>query len=261
MTRRVVIMTAVLFAAPALPQTMPCLRNDGQCPLIGCAQPGTSEAEANLARNTHVARNARLYSLSIDDFEELQLAANRIGLQGFAIAVGERRRYEKLLAAGRSNEKIGDGARVEFTGFIVGTPHARRTDSANCRAVGRENNSFRFHLAALPDDTEFDAILAELIPRGRHQLWTLERLRRIAQLRKPVRVTGKLFYDSKHFVNSDPTNELQGSPRRLSLWEIHPVSEFWVCKACSLRDCERPDQWIELEKMPEVTAERQDVCQ
>jgi hypothetical protein len=226
-------------------QTTPCKSATmvSECPTIGCAAPGTPEAEANTLRKHHPPTTGAIHRLGIPEFERLQIAANRLGLQGFAIAYGERSEYQKL----------GEGQRVEFTGFIVGMPHARRTDSANCRLIGRDNNSFRLNLAELPDDTEFDSILAEVIPQKRPLGWTLPKLRYLARTKRRVRVVGQLFYDSKHVVNSDPDDEQPGQPKRLSLWEIHPVSEISVCRFCYVSQCDpkRQNDWFPLERVPD----------
>jgi hypothetical protein len=38
-----------------------------------------------------------------------------------------------------------------------------------------------------------------------------------------VLVIGGLTYDNDHSVNADPQHPKRGQPKRLSLWEIHPV--------------------------------------
>lgn len=42
-------------------------------------------------------------------------------------------------------------------------------------------------------------------------------------------VRGQRFYDNKHRVNDDPDHELHGQPKRFSLREVHPITEFFVC--------------------------------
>ena len=68
----------------------------------------------------------------------------------------------------------------------------------------------------------------------------------------PVLVRGQLFYDNKHLVNSDPDDVKPRQPKRFSLWEIHPVTEFHVCVTVD-NDCDPKDlaQWEPLENMEE----------
>lgn len=252
MIRRLAFATALsLTMVPNVSaQTTPCKNATtlSECPTIGCAAPGTPEAEANTLRKRYPSKTEAVRRLDTPAFERLQIAANKLGLQGFAIAYGERSEYQSL----------GEGHRVEFTGFIVGMPHARRTDSANCRLIGRDYNSFRLHLAEFPDDTEFDSILAEVIPQKRSGDWTLPKLRYLARKKRRVRVVGQLFYDSKHVVNSDPDDEQPGHPKRLSLWEIHPVSAISVCRFCYSSQCDpkREGDWVPLERVPDPDLRR-----
>lgn len=38
-----------------------------------------------------------------------------------------------------------------------------------------------------------------------------------------------LTYDNERLVNADSQHPKNGQPRRLSLWEIHPITALWVC--------------------------------
>ena len=44
-----------------------------------------------------------------------------------------------------------------------------------------------------------------------------------------VRVRGQLFFDNHHKVNSDPNHNIANQPKRMSLWEVHPITAFDVC--------------------------------
>ena len=51
------------------------------------------------------------------------------------------------------------------------------------------------------------------------------------------------------FVNGDAQNPLQSQPKRFSLWEIHPVSQFLVCKRTANNcDIDTDSDWTPLEK-------------
>lgn len=243
--KAVCLVLAILVASVLTAQTAPCISDDvlrqclpdhcleeKYCPARGCAQSSTPEAEANQVRKIRPPASP-LTDLELEDFESLQIQANKQGIQGFAIAVGKRGRYRRFdlppAKTGKARGSVGEGNRVRLKGYIVGIPHARRTDSANCRLVGRANNNYVIHIAFLADDTEFDSVVAEMIAQRRDLNWNLEKLRKIATDKRPIKITGQLFYDNKHLVNSDPDEELPGHPKRLSLWEIHPVTEMEVC--------------------------------
>lgn len=141
---------------------------------------------------------------------------------------------------------IGEGDVVTVKGFLVGTPHISRPAAFDpCEQFGYENNDYLLNVGEFAGDTEYDTIVAVMTPHTRNPAWDLERLRRIARTATMVRITGQLFYDSKHRVNRDPVHELEGQPRRLSLWEIHPVSAIEVCRMKQQSDCRSKDATFE----------------
>ena len=70
--------------------------------------------------------------------------------------------------------------------------------------------------------------MVEMIPQDRPASWNSKKLKRAAREDRPVLIRGQLFYDNKHQVNGDAEHD-NGEPKRFTLWEIHPVTEFWVC--------------------------------
>src|SRR5947209_7232826 len=199
-----VFIALVVLRATSLPaQTIPCMVHPTDiinCPAIGCAVAETPEAAANEVRNT-TPPEGRPILLKMDDFERLQATVRM--QQG--LVAPDRTKFRGLKV--RQNMTLSEGDVVSLLGFIVGTPRAHRADPANCLLVGRDSNVFRINIAELRDDTEYDSILAELIPRTwdsyhqahrRNAMWTLEKLRRLRSEGLKVRVTGKLFYGNKH---------------------------------------------------------------
>jgi hypothetical protein len=92
----------------------------------------------------------------------------------------------------------------------------------------------------------------EMIPQDRHNGWTAKKLKRIAREERPVLVRGQLFYDNMHLVNDDPDDVAASEPKRFSLWEVHPVTQFLVCMMANKR-CNRKNitsqQWKRLEQV------------
>lgn len=90
----------------------------------------------------------------------------------------------------------------------------------------------RHHLVRVPDMCAFGPVQAPLMEVKAH----------------PVRVTGHLFFDASHKPcesDTDPTN-----PKRISLWEIHPVYAIDVCVNGTLASCPAANdsKWIPLDK-------------
>lgn len=185
--------------------------------------------------------------LSFHQIEILQDQTDRSGvLQG--IAIPKRDSVLKRFALDDKKPPLtaGEGDVVAVKGFLVGTPHVSRpADFDPCKEFGYANNDYLLNLGEFAGDTEYDTIVAVMTPHTRNAAWDLERLRSIARSGTMVRISGQLFYDSKHRVNRDPVHELDGQPRRLSLWEIHPVSAIEVCRMKQQSDCRSPGATFE----------------
>lgn len=215
-------------AQKSKPQRKPCAADLDSCPSRGCAKDGTPDALANrLKRTQPPSDNARL--LTLDDFEQLQdQATHRVG-QKVNLTKTQRNTLRVLsTAAGQ----VSEGDVVAVSGYIVGGPRPNKSgESVNCRLKGSGNNDFHIPIARDPTDSEFDAIVVEMIPQRRPKEWSVRVLKRVANEKRPVLLRGQLFYDNKHVVNDDQDSPRGGQPKRFSLWEIHPVTEFYVCMA------------------------------
>ena len=57
-----------------------------------------------------------------------------------------------------------------------------------------------------------------------------------------VLAVGSLTYDNEHILK-----HVNGQPKRISLWELHPVLAFYVCPAAKTCDTTSTNgHWIEL---------------
>ena len=67
-----------------------------------------------------------------------------------------------------------------------------------------------------------------------------------------VLIRGQLLYDNLHEVNDDPDNVKASQPKRFALWEVHPITEVYVCmtasKKCDPKKVKEP-QWKRLENV------------
>jgi hypothetical protein len=143
---------------------------------------------------------------------------------------------------------------VRLSGFIASGPLKPRPsggESVNCRFTGPEQNDFHITIVPRRADTEHRGVVVEMIPQGRPRGWTTEKLNDVLDQGRRVLVVGGLFYDNLHVVNDDPSNEIARQPRRFSLWEIHPITEFYVCErprnACN---ADRISDWTPLNDFP-----------
>ncbi len=230
-------------AANARVKAPPCAQGLESCPSQGCAQPRTPEALLNEQKRAWPSSGNPVL-LTLNDFEAPQGQADALVGQGVPLDQGGRR---KLRGLRHSHRQISEGDLVQITGYIVGRPFSvSATESANCRLRGPVNSDFQITIARDPDDSEFDGIAVKMIPQTRPRGWTLEKLQQIGGKRWQVLVRGQLFYDNEHRVNDDPGDEVPGQARRFSLWEVHPVTDFYVCVDKECRPGELGD-WKRLE--------------
>jgi hypothetical protein len=211
----------VIEAAPA------CQPDLASCPVEGCAAPGSSHAAVNKQKRNVPTGSA--LRLGFEDFTTLQAQAEDLVGQGHGLTADERAALRDLTV---SVGTAAEGSKVELTGFIGAglKPHSNSGESVNCRLKTAKNNDFHISLVEAGGQTEFDGIVVEMTPQDRPAGWTLAKLVRLRTLGRMVKVSGGLFYDNLHSVNNDAANPVGGQPARFSLWEIHPVTEFLVCK-------------------------------
>lgn len=221
-----------------------CVVRLTSCPEFGCAGENTPDGLSNILKRTLPSGNKpRL--LTVDDFSTLQdEATQRVGDKKAALSELQRRKLHGLPMHGG---KISEGDLIAVAGFIVGDPHPNTGESVNCNLHGASNNDIHITIASEPGSDEMDGFVVEMIPENRPDSWNREALEDIKHRRQQVLVVGQLFYDSKHHVNDDPDNPLQGDPKRMSLFEVHPITKFFVCDHAKTCDPNSERDWTRLE--------------
>jgi len=162
-------------------------------------------------------------------------------------------------------EELGEGRIQGVIGYLY-QAKLEGAESTNCELVGPENVDYMIHVgfddkiaAALRDRSSLSpsdrkkitqtSIVAEITPFYRlkfHPGWSIGQFS--ALLGRQIKVIGQLMLDSEHFVVSQDC-ALGLSPQcwRASAWEIHPVTELYVCvsdKPCPVQD----SHWVKLEQ-------------
>lgn len=239
----------VAVAAPAPRRPPHCVVEDAaNCPEIGCAEDGSEHALLNETKRRRPTGSGT--TLTFEDFEELQrLATPLIGQKG-PLTRAQRNRIRRLNAPSGT---VGEGDKVRIAGFIVGDPHHNSSgESVNCHLPRVANNDLHITLARRPGpkSLEFQGIVVEMIPQDRPAEWGVSRLNKARNQGKLVLAVGQLFYDNEHWVNKNPRKNKGGQPKRFSLWEVHPVTEFYVCnRGDNQCDPDRPGKnggWVSL---------------
>ena len=137
---------------------------------------------------------------------------------------------------------LGEGNLVVFEGYVFSATQ-ECGETVNCgAAVPDVNASHDIHIPLLAqprktgetsakadrDKEECTSFVAEMVPHHRFPEWTACNVKEVAQQGLKVRVTGQQFFDGSHSTckNGQPDGD---NPKRLSLWEIHPIYSFEVC--------------------------------
>jgi hypothetical protein len=142
------------------------------------------------------------------------------------------------------------------------------SETSNCKLT--DPNAFDYHLglgldSALaskaratrptPRDAAFsklekDSFVAEMTPFTRHTKWTFSRVNALQG--QQVKVVGQLMVDNAHFnANDDCGFPSSQTCWRSTVWEIHPISQFYVCKASGGCTALSPaSDWTNLDDMP-----------
>lgn len=223
------------------------------CPLDGRGKVGNVPSTSDIASNHRKRHELSLgptTTLTFADFVRLQKDVEQIfgidsHLQTLSLEEADR---AKLHSLELSNGSVSEGDLVQILGFVVPPdPHPNTGEAVNCYEKGPANNDFHITIAgATTANSGYSGIVVEMIPQDRPPEWSLANLAQIEAEKRPVLVIGQLFYDMKHKVNDDPAHKKQGQPVRTSLFEIHPISGFFVCKTMTTCRADSSSDWAPL---------------
>ncbi len=197
-----------------------------------------AQRKANTAKNQLCTPGPPVL-LTFQDFEQLMGAAEDHGIEFGSFKHPKdrtvlRNLYTKTVAG--QAVSVGEGSLVRVVGYVADAVVSNKSsgESVNCKRKAKVNNDIHITLVRQPDDPPCRGIVAEVIPHYRPKAW---RDTTISEIERPVRVTGHLFFDSPHLPCDDQGNPISGNPARVSLWEIHPVYSFEVCRQTTPASC------------------------
>jgi hypothetical protein len=203
--------------------------------------PYTADSDEGLRNEAkrHVPAAGTPRTLTLDDFARLQRDVGDASAHKTPFTPTRAALHQLAIAGG----EVSEGDLVQLVAFVV-IARGQHAESVNCG--GSDGADIHISLAAVNGD-EFSGIVAEMIPQlPRPAGWDAGTLNRINDEGLPVLVVGGLTYDNEHLVNKDKTHIKSGQPKRMSLWEIHPITEFYVCVDAHGCDPAVHDQWIAL---------------
>lgn len=226
---------------------------DDACTVAGeseeYAPSSQAQRRANEAKNQLCAPGPPVL-LTFKDFEHLQGRAEDEGIPfGPFKHPKDRSALRNLYSTSANGEAVtvGEGSLVRVVAYVAEarTSNVSSGESVNCKRKGKANNDIHVTLVRRRDDPPCAGIVAEVIPHFRPTAWQDTA---IAAITRPVRVTGQLFFDSPHLPCDEEGRAVGGNPARVSLWEIHPVYAFEVCKHTTLAGCrgDHDEDWTSL---------------
>lgn len=199
---------------------------------------------------------------SLEDFQKFDHATIELGL-------GKKRQvnFSPDLA------DIGEGNIYRVIGYLYyAIPGGIET--SNCKLIDVDYRDYHIGIGFDPDmandiangtitiskkDTDTDpikqaSVIVEMTPHYRtqfHENWTLPRVQQLAG--RQVKVVGQLIVDNEHNdagQNCAFPNHDESSCWRASTWEIHPVTNFYICKT---QNCSANSDagWVELDDWSE----------
>jgi hypothetical protein len=236
-------------ATPSFPTPPPTnkLEIDAECGLAGSGS--GVEGQQDMVKNNFCGKG-RPRLITVADLIRLQAQVEK----NKRINFGDENSGARMKGPTTNRaplKKLGEGSVVTLTAFVL-IARQEGPESVNCKkalpADSTESLLHDVHISlvaskdASPDD-ECSGVVAEMSPHHRPDDWTHENVERAARAKLPVRVTGQLYFDSSHF----PCSKGQGvrsNPKRVSLWEIHPIYKFEVCTA----NCDAAGNWLALDE-------------
>jgi hypothetical protein len=220
---------------------------DSDCGVQGKTGASPDNAAQNQAKNNFCATGnpARVTAVS---FKKLQAAVVKaqIPFGSGATLPPDRSKLHDIYKTSDGNT-IGEESMVRLVAFVEDAHPSDVTsgESVNCGETGEEQNDIHIPTVQTPGADECTSVTAEMTPHGRPAGWTSDALNKLGV---PVRITGQLFFDGSH----RPCKNGRGSPKRIALWEIHPVYAVDVCSGSTIAECPFDDdsKWHPLEAKP-----------
>ena len=228
----------------AIAQTHPL---DNSCPIQG--QGSAKSQLQNQAKNNFCAAGTPV-TLTYQNFKSLQTAVKNDGTIPFGCPTclpDDRSKLRDIFAL-PNGTRIGEGSLVRYVGFIANPRYSNTSggETVNCKQNGQSNNDIHVDIMRQTEGHEpaCRSITVEINPHFRPAQWERDRLREARA--HPVRITGQLFFDAAHKPCASDTDPV--SPKRISLWEIHPVYGIDVCVNGTIASCPAGNEskWIPL---------------
>jgi Bacterial SH3 domain len=208
---------------------------DDSCGRDGSKKGGGLLSSGKLAEN-HAKNNFCIpgppIDISYEDLRQLQQQTEQQNVSEAQLKDEPTRAAKLSHLISVDGHSIGEGILVRLVIHVISgmadyadtATQGFNGESVNCNRPSEEENDIHIPLGEQTHVDECLSVTAEMSPHFRPAKWTPDSINSAGE--HPVRITGQLFYDSSH-KPCKPGKP--ASPKRVSLWEIHPVYAFEVC--------------------------------
>lgn len=120
-------------------------------------------------------------------------------------------------------------------------------ENVNCDRPGKPPNDLHIVLVPAQNKVETESVTAEASPHFRPAEWTDDDLNHFRD--HLFRFTGQLFLDTSHTA-CGPGSPKGCTPKRISVWEVHPVYAIEICESTDASTCQpkATNGWVSLEE-------------
>jgi hypothetical protein len=217
---------------------------DSSCGAFGNQQEDTARGVQNQAKNNFCA-HGRPVNIDFEVLHQLQQDAVNAGITfGSDGSIPSDRSILRNLSTTAGS--IGEGTVVRLAAFVVKAHYSNlgkgKGESVNCKLADKEGNDIHIVLGEKSNqDDECSSVTAEMSPHFRPDTWDPNVL--ADHNEHLYRFTGQLFFDASH----KPCSGGKGSPKRSTIWEVHPVYAVDICAAAA-NDCtvDSDQDWVAL---------------
>lgn len=195
----------------------------------------------NRMKNNLCARGTPI-NLDFSDFQKLQKAVDDRGIRyGGHGKLPEDRSALKSILRLSNGKTVGEGTVVQYAGYVHNPRNSNvsKGETVNCNKSNKENNDIHIDILRDPDDPVCSSITVEIVPHYRPTVWSKDSLDQLKE--RPFRFRGQLFFDGAHQPCKSDYDD-KASPKRATVWEIHPVYAVDVCKKRKLAECKVTDE-------------------
>lgn len=223
-------------AGPPLPVAGSYASDKPSCPPVGehtvhgalTGYPDTSDAGLRNMAKRHIPVGTTPVTLTVAGFTALQHDVDTKFADAHHTKTSFHPTRDGLEGLPVSGGTMSEGQLVQIAAY-PNAVHPQGNESVNC--AGRDGDDIHLNVGAR-NGTEWQGVVVEMIPQlQRPTGWDVATLERVARAKLEVLVMGGLTYDNEHLVNDDSTHPNGTQPKRVSLWEIHPITGFYVCAA------------------------------